>query len=238
MRIDVLTIFPDMFAGVCAEGILRIAREKGHLDLRVHDLRDWTHDSHRSVDDRPFGGGPGMVMKPEPVFEAVESLEEEPPRPLRILLCPQGETLSQTIAGDLARAERLLLIAGHYEGFDERIRMGLAPREISIGDYVLSGGELPAMVVLDAVARLIPGVVGDEQSVECESFQDGLLDFPQYTRPRVFRDMTVPDVLLSGNHDAIRSWRHAQRIERTRLRRGDLLASLRKDDSSGPDQTR
>jgi len=222
VRIDVLTIFPAMFAGVCAEGILRIAREKRLLDVRVHDLRDWTHDAHRSVDDRPFGGGPGMVMKPEPVFEAVAAVEEEPPAPQRILLCPQGETFTQETAGELARAERLLLIAGHYEGFDERIRIGLACREISIGDYVLTGGEIPAMALIDTVVRLLPGVLGKEASLAEESFADpGApgLEYPHYTRPREFRGMAVPDVLLSGNHAEIRRWREEQSRLRTELRR-------------------
>ena len=223
MQIDVLTIFPGMFEGVLAEGILKIARDKGLLDARLHDLRDWTHDRHRSVDDEPYGGGPGMVMKVDTIVEAVEAIESDGPAPVRVLLCPQGERLSQPLARELAAAERLLLVAGHYEGYDERVRTALAPREVSIGDYVLSGGELPAMVVMDAVARLIPGVVGDPESVVCESFEDGLLDHPQYTRPRTFRGLSVPDVLVSGNHEAIKRWRQDERVHRTRQRRNDLL---------------
>ena len=229
LRIDVLTIFPAMFDGVIREGILRIAREKGLLDVQVHDLRDWTRDRHRSVDDEPFGGGPGMLLKAEPVCEAVEAIERTGPRAVRLLMCPQGQPLAQPMAHELVQAERLLLIAGHYEGFDERIRLALEPREISIGDYVLSGGELPAMVVMDAVTRLLPGVVGDPESVLCESFEDGLLDFPQYTRPRSFRGWCVPEELLSGDHEKIRRWRDQQRLKRTRERRSDLLIREKKE---------
>ena len=223
MRIDVLTIFPAVFEGVCEHGILRIARQKQLLDVRVHDLRCWTHDVHRSVDDVPYGGGPGMVMKPEPIFEAVDSLLEDPPRPLCILLSPQGRPLDQSVVRRLVSHDRLLLIAGHYEGCDERVSSGLDAEEISIGDYVLSGGELPALVLMDAVTRLVPGVLGDAESSQCESFEDDLLDYPQYTRPRVYRGMPVPDVLLSGDHERIRQWRRSQRLERTRRRRPDLL---------------
>lgn len=229
MRIDVLTIFPAMFQSVIAEGILRIAREKGLADVRLHDLRNWTKDRHRSVDDEPFGGGPGMVMKVEPAVEAVEEIEREGPVPVRVLLCPQGEPFTQGTARELAAAGRILMIAGHYEGYDERIRLALGPREISIGDYVLSGGEIPAMVVMDAVVRLVPGVVGDPSSITCESFEDGLLDFPQYTRPREYRGMEAPAVLLSGNHEEIRRWRDAQRVQRTRERRSDLLSHENKE---------
>ena len=223
MRIDVLTIFPGLLESVCEYGMLRIALHKQLLDLRLHDLRRWTHDAHRSVDDVPYGGGPGMVMKPEPIFEAVDSLLGDAPEPHCVLLSPQGRLLDQSVVRRLAQRERLLLIAGHYEGFDERVKLGLDAEEISIGDYVLSGGELPALVLMDAVARLIPGVLGDPESVRCESFEDNLLDFPQYTRPRVFRDMAVPDVLLSGNHESIRQWRQNERTRQTRRRRPDLL---------------
>lgn len=170
-----------------------------------------------------------MVMKVEPVVEAVEDIEQEGPQPVRVLLCPQGEPFKQRTARELAAAERLVMIAGHYEGYDERIRLALRPREISIGDYVLSGGELPAMVVMDAVTRLLPGVVGDPSSIACESFEDGLLDFPQYTRPREYRGMETPAVLLSGNHEEIGRWRDAQRMERTRERRSDLLSHENKE---------
>jgi tRNA (guanine37-N1)-methyltransferase len=191
----------------------------------VTDVRDFTHDRHRSVDDRPFGGGPGMVMKPEPVFEAVEHVERLSETPAtRVLLTPQGETFTQAVARELTDAPRLLLICGRYEGFDERIRTGLAPREISIGDYVLTGGELAAMVLIDAVVRLIPGVLGDERSLDEESHADPdgpRLEYPHYTRPRTFRGMDVPDVLLSGDHEAIARWRREQSEKRTRARRGD-----------------
>jgi len=229
VRIDVLTIFPGMFEGVIGEGMLRIAREKGLLDVRVHDLRNWTKDRHRSVDDEPFGGGPGMVMKVEPVVEAIEEIEKEGARGVRVLLCPQGEPFRQAAARELAATERIVMIAGHYEGYDERIRVALEPKEISIGDYVVSGGELPALVVMDAVARLLPGVVGDPSSIVCESFEDGLLDYPQYTRPREYRGMAAPAVLLSGNHEEIRRWRDAQRVARTRERRSDLLSHENKE---------
>jgi tRNA (guanine37-N1)-methyltransferase len=222
--IHVLTLFPEMFPGVLDASIMRIARESGRLRVHLHNLRDHADDRHRSVDDRPFGGGPGMVLKPEPVFRAVEAIEaglERPPR--RVLLTPQGRTLSQGIARELAAAESLLLICGHYEGFDERIRIGLRPEELSIGDYVLTGGELAALVVIDAVARLVEGVLGHEQSAEFESFSRRLLDHPQYTRPVEFRGMRVPEVLLTGDHERIAAWRRVRALERTRERRRDLL---------------
>jgi tRNA (guanine37-N1)-methyltransferase len=210
-----------MFAGPLDESIIMRARKKGLLDLKIHDLRDWTHDRHRTVDDRPFGGGPGMLMKPEPIFEAVESLRRENTKV--VLLSPGGRKFSQQIAAELAGQPDLLLVTGHYEGFDERVREALADDELSIGDYVLTNGALPAMVVIDAVTRLLPGVLGDDESSRDESFSHGLLEYPQYTRPAEFREMKVPDVLVSGNHAEIEKWRREQAEKRTKERRPDLL---------------
>jgi tRNA (guanine37-N1)-methyltransferase len=220
VEIDVLTLFPEMFTGVLGASILKIAQEKGLVKFRLVDIRDFATDRHRSVDDPPFGGGPGMVLRPEPVFAAVEHTEGLSGVPAtRVLLTPQGERLTQALARELAVLPRLLLIGGRYEGYDERIRTGLQPREVSIGDYVLTGGELPAMVLIDTVVRLIPGVLGKVNSLDEESFSNGLLEYPQYTRPREFRGMKVPEVLLSGNHEEIRRWRLEQSCERTRRRR-------------------
>jgi len=210
-----------MFAGPLDESIIQRARKNGLLDIKIHNLRDWTHDRHKTVDDRPFGGGPGMLLKPEPLFEAVEALAGETTRV--ILLCPSGRPLTQAIARELADAEHLLLICGSYEGFDERVRESLADDEISIGDYVLTNGALPAMVLIDVVCRLAPGVLGDAESSREESFSEGLLEYPQYTRPADFRGMKVPDVLLSGNHSEIEKWRAGQSKRRTVDRRPDLL---------------
>jgi tRNA (guanine37-N1)-methyltransferase len=221
MKIDVLTLFPAMFAGPLDESIIKRARKNGLLDLKVHDLRDWTHDRHRTVDDRPFGGGPGMLMKPEPIFEAVESLRREATKV--ILLSPAGRKFEQQVARELADQKDLLLVTGHYEGFDERVRQALADDELSIGDYVLTNGALPAMVVIDAVTRLLPGVLGDDESSRDESFSHGLLEYPQYTRPAEFRGMKTPDVLISGNHAQIEKWRREQAKLRTKQRRPDLL---------------
>jgi tRNA (guanine37-N1)-methyltransferase len=221
LKIDVLTLFPAMFAGPLDESIIKRARETGLLDLKIHNLRDYAHDRHRTVDDRPFGGGPGMLLKPEPIFEAVESLAREGTRV--ILVSPGGRTFNQAIAADLAQVSHLLLVSGHYEGFDERVREELADDELSIGDYVLTNGALPIMVIIDAVGRLLPGALGDEQSAHEESFSHGLLEYPQYTRPAEFRGMKVPDVLLSGNHAQIAKWRLEQARQRTRERRPDLL---------------
>ncbi len=226
LRVDIITIFPDVFEPYLSEGMVGIARKKGLLETHVHNLRDYTTDRHRSVDDRPYGGGPGMVLMPGPVFAAVEDIElRAGGRGRRILLSPQGRVFDQAAAAEFLREERLLLISGRYEGFDERIRTGLDAEELSIGDYVLTGGELPAMVVIDAVARLIPGVLGDEESARLDSFSDGCtLDYPQYTRPAEFRGMRVPDVLLSGNHQAIAEWRREQGRQRTIERRPDIAA--------------
>jgi len=221
MKVDVLTLFPAMFAGPLDESIIKRARESGRLDLAIHDLRDYAHDRHKKVDDRPFGGGPGMLLKPEPIFEAVESLARESTRV--ILLSPSGRQFSQAIAGELAGLEHLLMVSGHYEGFDERVREQLADDELSIGDYVLTNGALPVMVIIDAVTRLLPGVLGDEDSAREDSFSQGLLEYPQYTRPAEFRGTKVPEVLLSGNHAEIARWRAEQARLRTRERRPDLL---------------
>ena len=221
MKIDVLTLFPAMFAGPLDESIIMRARKKGLLDLQIHDLRNWTHDRHRTVDDKPFGGGPGMLLKVEPLFEAVESLKREKTKV--ILLSPGGRKFSQEIARELAEQKDLLLVTGHYEGFDERVREKLADDELSIGDYVLTNGALPAMVVIDAVARLLPGVLGDDESSHDESFSHGLLEYPQYTRPAEFRGMKVPDILVSGNHAEIEKWRREQAKLRTKEKRPDLL---------------
>ena len=221
MKIDVLTLFPAMFAGPLDESIIMRARKAGLLDLNLHQLRDWTHDRHKTVDDRPFGGGPGMLLKPEPLFEAVESLRRE--RTKVVLLTPAGRKFNQAIARELAGETDLLLVTGHYEGFDERVREALADDELSIGDYVLTNGALPAMVVIDAVARLLPGVLGDDESSRDESFSHGLLEYPQYTRPAEFRGMKVPDVLVSGHHAEIEKWRRAQARVRTGAARPDLL---------------
>jgi len=221
MKIDVLTLFPAMFAGPLDESIVKRARDTGLVDLKIHNLRDWTHDRHKTVDDRPFGGGPGMLLKPEPLFEAIESLKREKTRV--ILMSPAGRQFNQAIARELVQQEELLLVTGHYEGFDERVREKLADDELSIGDYVLTNGALPAMVVIDAVVRLLPGALGDDESSLDESFSHGLLEYPQYTRPAEFRGMKVPEVLLSGNHAEIERWRREQAKLRTKKRRPDLL---------------
>ena len=221
MKIDVLTLFPGMFPGPLDESIIKRACESGRLQLGVHDLRDYTHDRHRTVDDRPFGGGPGMLLKPEPLFEAVDALRGEKTRV--ILTSPAGRPFRQEIARELAGEKHVLLVCGSYEGFDERVRQSLADDEISIGDYVLTNGALPAMVIVDAVTRLLPGVLGDDESSQDESLCGCLLEYPQYTRPAEFRGMNVPEVLLSGDHAAIEKWRREQAKVQTRRRRPDLL---------------
>jgi tRNA (guanine37-N1)-methyltransferase len=227
MRFDVLTIFPEFFRGPFEHGVVQRAREAGLIEIRVHDLRDWTHDRHRTVDDRPFGGGEGMLLKPGPIFEAVESILPETRGERRVLLMsPMGRRFDQAKARELSRYEELLLICGRYEGVDERVAEHLADEELSIGDYVLSGGELAAAVVIDSVARLKAGVLGNENSAAAESFgEDGLLDYPQYTRPAEFREWTVPEVLLGGNHEEIRQWRKKAAHEKTMRLRPDLLES-------------
>jgi tRNA (guanine37-N1)-methyltransferase len=221
VRIDVFTIFPRIVEGPMRESLLGKAIEAGIVDVKIHDLRAFATDKHRQVDDEPYGGGPGMVLKPEPVFAAVESLEKGTKRV--IVLSPAGRRLDQALVRELAKEPWLLLISGRYEGVDERVVEGLPAEEVSIGDYVLSGGEIPALVVLEAVTRLIPGVVGKEESLERESFEDGVLDHPHYTRPSEFRGMAVPGVLLSGNHAEVERWRREAAEEKTRRNRPDLL---------------
>lgn len=232
MRIDIITIFSGMFGPILNESIIKRAQDKGILKINIRNLRDYTFDKHRKVDDRPFGGGSGMVMTPEPIFEAVESIKSEArnqkletrrEKTRIILLCPQGKKLTQKTAKRLSKYKRLILICGHYEGVDERVRKYLADEEVSIGDYVLTGGELPAMVLLDSIVRLIPGVLGDKKSLHFESFEDNLLEYPQYTRPADFRGFKVPAILLSGNHNKIKIWREEQSVKKTKQKRPDLL---------------
>jgi tRNA (guanine37-N1)-methyltransferase len=223
LRIDILTLFPEMFGPFLGTSIPKRAAEKGLVEYHLTNIRDFATDPHKSVDDKPFGGGPGMVMMCQTLFDAVENADKQDSRPAtRVLLTPQGRVFDQKLAEELARQERLTLIAGRYEGFDERIIEGLRPMEVSIGDYVLSGGEVPAMVLIDAVVRLLPGALGAEDGAADETFSDGLIEHPQYTRPREFRGMSVPDVLLSGNHKLIAAWRLEQRKLRTERRRPDL----------------
>lgn len=228
MQIDILTLFPEMVSGFFASSILGRAVKNGILDIRLHNIRDWATDKHRRVDDRPFGGGAGMLMMPQPVFDAIESVrgtaESDAAVPV-IYLCPDGEQLTNDIAKELSTEKRLILLSGHYEGIDQRIRDVLVTREISIGDYVLTNGTIAAAVLVDCVARQIPGVLGEENSLTSDSFNDRLLSFPQFTRPEVFREMSVPPVLLSGNHAEIQRWRFEQQIKKTRKRRPDLLIS-------------
>jgi len=221
LAIDVITIFPGMLKGFLEESILKRAAECGAVRFRTIDLRDFTHDAHRTTDDRPYGGGPGMVMKPEPLFEATESVRT--PNSRVILMTPQGRRFEQAVAGELARERHLIFLCGHYEGVDERVRQALVADEISVGDFVLTNGVLPAAVVIDAVVRLLPGVLGCAGSTAEESFSEGLLEYPQYTRPAIFRGMKVPEVLVSGNHGQIARWRREQAQRRTALRRPDLL---------------
>lgn len=218
MRFDVLTLFPNMFQGYMGQSLLKLAIQRGLVEIHLWNIRDWAQGKHRMVDDRPFGGGPGMVLMPEPVFAAVEEISQKAqPAGELILLTPAGERLTQPLVKELAQQKRLLLLCGRYEGFDERIRLGLRPREISIGDFICNGGEVPAMVVIDTVIRYVPGVLGDETSVIEESHSDpGRLEYPQYTRPRVFRGMEVPEILISGNHPAIARWRREQSEARSR----------------------
>ena len=230
MRFDIITIFPEFFGEAFDHGIIRRARAAGLVEVKAHDLRSWTSDKHHMVDDRPFGGGDGMVLKPEPIFAAVEALtgasrrEDYSPRTRVVLLSPQGRVLTQSLAADLARdAEHLVLICGRYEGVDERVADALVTDEISIGDYILSGGEPAAMVLVDAITRLLPGALGSETSALNESFSAGLLDCPQYTRPPEFRGMRVPDVLLGGNHAEIARWRREAALDKTKRNRPDLL---------------
>ena len=234
MIADVITIFPEMVEHGLAEGVVGRARARGLIDIRVRDLRDYTEDRHRTVDDVPYGGGPGMVMKPEPLFRAVDAIAAErgSATAVVLLMTPQGKLLTHAVAERLSREARLVVICGRYEGVDERVSDALVTEEISIGDYVLTGGELPALVLLDATARLVPGVVGDAASVAVDSFAGPWLDHPHYTRPAVFRDRAVPDVLLSGNHAEIDRWRRLERLRRTAARRPELIdrSALSDDD--------
>lgn len=240
LRIDILTLFPEMFAPILGTSIPKRAAEKGLVEYHLTNIRSFATDAHLSVDDRPFGGGPGMVMICQTLFDAVEAVEKQDSRPaLRLLLTPQGRKFDQKMAEELARQPRLLMIAGHYEGFDERIIDGLQPVEVSIGDYVLSGGEIPAMVLIDSIVRLLPGALGAADGAADETFADGLIEHPQYTRPREFRGLSVPDILLSGNHKAIAAWRLEQRKLRTQQRRPDLWqnrSSAMSDDDRNRDR--
>jgi len=229
MLIDIATIFPRMFEQVLNESIVKRAQAKGKVKIRVHDLRDYTADKHRKVDDRPFGGGSGMVIRPEPVFNLVKSVAKKGARV--VLLSPQGRRLDQAYAKKLSRAKHLILVCGHYEGIDERVRKHLADEEVSIGDYVLTGGELPAMVLVDCLVRLVPGVLGDKNSLNFESFEGNLLEYPQYTRPQDFRGFKVPEILLSGDHAKIEAWRKSQALKVTQKARPDLLKKIRKGET-------
>jgi len=237
MRIDILTLFPEVFESFCQAGIVGRAVRRGLADIRRANLRDFAVDAYGSVDDAPFGGGPGMVLMCQPIFDAVESLRREPPAGKVILLSPQGQVFNQELAMRLRDEPRLILVAGHYEGFDERIRLGLADMEVSLGDFVLSGGEAAAMAVIDAVVRLLPGALGKEASLAEESFSQGLLEYPQYTRPRVYRGMEVPAVLISGDHGQIAQWRREQAQLRTMQRRPDLWRKYQALRQEGQDQS-
>lgn len=231
MHIHVVTAFPNMFTGPLSESIIKRAIERGLATISLHDLRKYTQDKHQSIDDYPYGGGPGMILKPEPVFLCIEELKtkyglQAPPV---ILMTPSGKMYCQDLAIDLARQETMILLCGHYKGIDERIREHLVTHEISIGDYILTGGELPAMVIIDSVVRLIPGTISDPDSAETDSFHSGLLDHPHYTRPEEFRGWSVPKVLLSGNHDEIKRWRQQKALERTLARRPDLIENEVRD---------
>jgi tRNA (guanine37-N1)-methyltransferase len=228
MRIDILTLFPAMFVGPFAESIVGRAVRNGIVEIDIHNLRDWAHDRHRTVDDTPFGGGPGMILKPQPIFEAVEQLRT--PSADVVLLTPNGELLRQPLVEDLAQRDHLILICGHYEGVDERVADHLATRQISIGDYVLSGGELPAMVLADAVVRLLPGALGCADSTREEAHSDGLLEYPQYTRPADYRGLVVPEIVRSGNHQELARWKRRQALVRTRTRRPELLTPPQLDE--------
>jgi len=223
VRFDVLTLFPDLFSGYVSQSLLKQAIDGGLVRIHLWNIRDWATGKHKTVDDRPFGGGPGMVLMPGPVTECVEAVQSQDEPGQLVMLTPTGERLTQRVVEDLAKLPRILLLCGRYEGFDERIRQGLRPREISLGDFVCNGGEVPAMAIIDTVIRLIPGVLGDEESARDESHSvDGRLEYPQYTRPREFRGMTVPEVLLNGNHQAIARWREEQSGLRTAARAGKI----------------
>jgi tRNA (guanine37-N1)-methyltransferase len=228
LKFDVITIFPKMFDGIVNESIVKRAQEKKKVAIAIHDLRDWTHDVHRKVDDRPFGGGPGMVMMPGPIFDAVKTIKARRAAHV-VMTCAGGTTFTQAKARQLSKKKNIIFICGHYEGIDERVREELVDESLSIGDYVLTGGELPAMVMIDAVSRLLPGVLGKAASLDSESFEDGLLEYPQYTRPADFKGKKVPQVLLSGNHKDILAWRKAQALKRTQKTRPDLIKTRAKE---------
>ena len=232
MVFDILTIFPEIFRSPLSESLIKKALDKGVLKVRIWNLRDFTEDKHRTTDDYPYGGGAGMVMKANPIFRAVEEIKANNPDARTLLLTPQGERFHQGLARGLSEQKHWILICGRYEGLDERVRLGVVDREISIGDYVLNGGEIPALVFLEVISRYVPGFLGSEQSVEEETFSDGLLEYPQYTRPPVIRGMEVPEILLSGNHAEIKRWRRRESLKRTYLRRPDLLerADLSEED--------
>ncbi|NOY29362.1 MAG: tRNA (guanosine(37)-N1)-methyltransferase TrmD [Planctomycetes bacterium] len=239
MRFEVLTLFPEIFSGYMTQSLLKLAIERSLVDIKLHNLRDWSRDKHKCVDDRPFGGGPGMVLKPEPTVEAVEAVQAMGERPGHlVMLSPQGRKLDQAVVEELASHDRLLLLCGRYEGFDQRVSDLLEPDEISVGDFVLNGGEVAAMVLIDTTIRLVPGVLGDENSSRFDSFSmmaatsGRLLEHAQYTRPREYRGLGVPEVLLSGDHTAIAAWREQNSLERTQQRRSDLLAKKHKDDKN------
>lgn len=227
MRIDLITLFPEMVSGFLSESMLGRAQESGLLEVATHNLRNWTHDKHNTTDDRPYGGGAGMVLKPEPLFEAVKELRSD--KSTVIYMSPDGEPLNMPIVHELAKQEHLIVLSGHYEGMDERVRECIVDREISIGDYILTNGTLPAAVLIDAVARYIPGVLGEEKSLTQDAFNDNLLSFPQYTRPVEYNGMRVPEVLLSGDHAAIERWRREQQLKKTQQRRPDLLGKAQSE---------
>lgn len=235
MRFDILTLFPELFSSYLGQSLLKLAIQRGLVDVQTHNFRDFATGKHKPVDDKPFGGGPGMLMMCPPVFDCVEHVQAQDERPAKlIMMSPQGRTLDQSLVEELAQHQRLMVLCGRYEGFDDRIRQGLQPLEVSAGDFICNGGEVPAMLLIDTVIRLIPGVLGDETSSRYDSFSNaGLLEHPQFTRPREFRGMQVPDILLSGNHQAIAEWQHKQSLERTKERRSDLLNDTKSAPPSG-----
>lgn len=226
MKFDILTLFPGMFSGPFDESIIKRGREKQLIEIAIHNIRDWAEDRHQTADDAPYGGGAGMVMKAEPLTACIEAVKSRNPASTVVLTSPQGRRLNHQVATELAQREGLIIVCGRYEGIDERVRELCIEDDISIGDFVLSGGEIAAMTIVDAISRLIPGVLGSGESAETDSFSDGTLEYPQYTRPPVFRGITVPDILLSGNHELIRRWRRKESLRKTRALRPDLLAAI------------
>lgn len=222
LAIDVITLFPQLFESPLKESIIKIAQEKKKVAITIHNLRDFTHDRHKTADDKPFGGGPGMLMKPEPIFECIEHIRKKRPQSRVIFLTPQGKPLKQAMLHTFAEKDGLIFLCGHYEGIDQRVRDSLVDEEISIGDYVLTGGEIPALCLIDGIIRLLPGVLGNSKSIEHESFQTGELEYPQYTRPREYRGMRVPEILVSGNHKQVEQWRAKKAREITKQKRSDL----------------